>query len=107
MKVAPRYKQFGVRFDEVDAERIVQVVRARGEDMSSFIRLAVKKELARLFVLPVEEMKALDMECKPRPQETVDIIPPSEKEDETKDDETGADDDEKLPRNNEPTETSA
>ncbi len=36
-----------------------KVSEARGEDMSDFVRRAIKRELARLSFLPEEEKKAL------------------------------------------------
>lgn len=39
-----------------------QVAKARGEDLSDFVRRAVKMELARLSFLSPEERKALGLE---------------------------------------------
>ena len=53
--------QFVVRVTE-DLESLVRSVAiARGEDMSDFIRRAIKVELARLSFLSPEEKKALGM----------------------------------------------
>ena len=40
-------------------EMLRKVSEARGEDMSDFVRRAIKRELARLGFLPEEEKKAL------------------------------------------------
>jgi uncharacterized protein (DUF1778 family) len=47
------------RMDEKEVQLIKKVARARGEDLSDFVRRAVKKELARLSYLTDEEKKAL------------------------------------------------
>ncbi len=39
-----------------------EVSRARGEDVSDFVRRAILKELASLGYLPIEQKKALGME---------------------------------------------
>jgi hypothetical protein len=49
----------GVRITDKDRRLIEKVARARGEDISSFVRRAIFKELASLGYLPDEEMKAL------------------------------------------------
>ncbi len=45
--------------DEKEIQLIKKVARARGEDLSDFVRRAVKRELARLSYLSDEEKKAL------------------------------------------------
>lgn len=45
--------------DENEVQLIKKVARARGEDVSDFVRRAVKRELARLSYLSEEERKAL------------------------------------------------
>ena len=45
--------------DEKEIQLIKKVARARGEDLSDFVRRAVKRELARLSYLTDEEKKAL------------------------------------------------
>jgi uncharacterized protein (DUF1778 family) len=47
------------RMDEKEVQLIKKVAKARGEDLSDFVRRAVKKELARLSYLTDEEKKAL------------------------------------------------
>jgi len=42
-------------------ELLRKISEARGEDMSDFVRRAIKRELARLGFLPEEEKKALGM----------------------------------------------
>ena len=42
-------------------ELLRKVSDARGEDMSDFVRRAIKRELARLGFLPEEEKKALGL----------------------------------------------
>jgi uncharacterized protein (DUF1778 family) len=48
-----------VRLDEETYQLLKKVVEARGEKMSTFIRRAVLRELARLSFLPEDEKKAL------------------------------------------------
>jgi len=45
-----------------DIELLKKVCKARGEDLSDFVRRSVRKELARLCYLSAEEKKALGME---------------------------------------------
>lgn len=47
------------RIDDELEELIRKIARARGEDLSDFVRRAVKTELARLGYLSEEEKKAL------------------------------------------------
>jgi hypothetical protein len=49
----------GFRIDEKLANLLRKVCEARGEDVSSFVRRAVKRELALLTFLSEEEKKAL------------------------------------------------
>ena len=49
----------GVRVTERDRQLLDQVCKARGEDLSDFIRRSIKKELAALSFLPDEDKKAL------------------------------------------------
>lgn len=49
----------GVRMEEEDKNLLKKVCKARGEDVSDFVRRAVKKELASLSYLTPEEKKAL------------------------------------------------
>ncbi len=47
------------RMTQEEVELLKQVAKARGEDLSDFVRRAVKMELARLSFLGPEEKKAL------------------------------------------------
>jgi hypothetical protein len=49
----------GVRFPLEDKELLEKVCKARGEDVSDFVRRSVRKELASLSYLPAEDKKAL------------------------------------------------
>lgn len=49
----------GTRVEVELKELIEKVCKARGEDLSSFLRRAVKKELAALSFLSEDEKKAL------------------------------------------------
>ena len=44
-----------------DRELLKEVCRSRGEDVSDFVRRSVKKELATLGYLSVEEKRALGL----------------------------------------------
>lgn len=48
-----------VRFQEKDRDLLKDVCEKRGEDMSSFVRRAVKKELATLSYYQPDTKKAL------------------------------------------------
>jgi len=50
------------RMTTEDIELIKKVCKARGEQVSDFVRRSVRKELARLCYLSNEERKALGME---------------------------------------------
>mgnify|MGYP000164962777 CR=1 FL=1 len=50
-----------IRIDPELKELLRRVAKAREEDMSTFIRRAVKRELARLSFLSEEEKKALEV----------------------------------------------
>jgi hypothetical protein len=52
-------KLMGARFEQSDIELIKQVCQARGEGISSFIRRAVRRELANLSYYTPDEKKAL------------------------------------------------
>jgi len=52
-------KMIFARMPEEEIELIKKVAKARGEDLSDFVRRAVKRELARLSYLTDEEKKAL------------------------------------------------
>jgi hypothetical protein len=49
----------GVRIEKKDKEILEYVCKARGEDLSSFIRRAIRKELATLSYYPEDVKKAL------------------------------------------------
>ena len=49
----------GVRISRKDRDLIDQICKARGEDLSDFVRRAIRKELAMLSFLPDEDKKAL------------------------------------------------
>jgi len=51
--------QIGVRMPREHIKLLKKVCKARGEDLSSFVRRAIYKELARLSFLPEEAKKAL------------------------------------------------
>ena len=50
-----------VRFPTSDVFLVKEIAKNRGQDVSDFVRLSVKKELARLSFLSKEEKKALEM----------------------------------------------
>ena len=49
----------GVRFQEEDKELLENVCKARGEDISDFVRRAVRKELASMSYYSAATKKAL------------------------------------------------
>jgi len=51
----------GVRLELKDKELLTKVCKARGEDVSDFIRRAIRKELASLSFYPEEVKKALGL----------------------------------------------
>jgi hypothetical protein len=51
----------GVRVTLEDRRLLEKVCNARGEDLSDFIRRAIRKELASLSFLPDDQKKALGM----------------------------------------------
>ena len=50
-----------VRMATEDRDLLRRVCKARGEDISDFVRRSVRKELASLSFLPAEDKKALGM----------------------------------------------
>ena len=54
-------KVIGTRFDEKTFDLIEKVTNAQGIDVSDFIRLSAKRELARLSFLSEDEKKALEV----------------------------------------------
>lgn len=57
------------RMPKKEVELVKKVASARGEDLSDFVRRAVKMELARLSFLSDEEKKALGLQTKGGPNE--------------------------------------
>jgi len=55
----------GVRLEPKDKQLLEKVCRARGEDVSDFIRRSIRKELASLSFYPEDVKKALGMEKGP------------------------------------------
>jgi len=51
----------GVRVSPEDRDLLDKVCKARGEDVSDFIRRAIRKELAELSFYPEDVKKALGM----------------------------------------------
>lgn len=51
----------GVRVTLQDRQLLEMVCSARGEDLSDFVRRAIRKELASLSFLPDDQKKALGM----------------------------------------------
>jgi len=49
----------GVRISARDRDLVDKICEARGEDLSDFVRRAIRKELASLSFLPDDEKKAL------------------------------------------------
>ncbi|MCP8321732.1 MAG: hypothetical protein H3Z52_12460 [archaeon] len=54
-------QSIGFKLEAKDRELIEKVCRARGENISSFVRRAVRRELAGLSFYPNETMKALGL----------------------------------------------
>jgi Protein of unknown function (DUF1778) len=53
--------RIGLRVTPQDRELLDRVSEARGEDLSDFVRRAIKKELASLSYYPAETKKALGL----------------------------------------------
>jgi uncharacterized protein (DUF1778 family) len=51
--------RIGLRIDLQDRQLLEKVCKARGEQISDFVRMAIKKELADLSYYPEETKKAL------------------------------------------------
>ena len=64
--------QIGIRMRRKDLDILKQVCKARGEDVSSFVRRSVLKELARLSYLTQEEKKALGVVSKQSTRESAE-----------------------------------
>jgi hypothetical protein len=54
-----------LRIEVEEKELLRRICRARGEDLSSFVRRAIRMELARLSFLSEEEKKALGWNQRP------------------------------------------
>jgi len=54
-------KIVAVRFSTSDANLLKEIAKDRGQDVSDFVRLSVRKELARLSFLSPKEKKALEV----------------------------------------------
>jgi len=54
-----KVKHVGIRLNEYDHELLVNVCEARGEELSSFVRRAIKRELASLSYYSDDVKKAL------------------------------------------------
>jgi len=54
-------KIIAVRFSLPDAALLKEISKNRGQDVSDFVRLSVRKELARLSYLTTDEKKALEI----------------------------------------------
>lgn len=54
-----RTSQIGVRLDSSDAVLLKRVCKSRGEDLSDFVRRAIRTELAKLSFLKPIDKKAL------------------------------------------------
>lgn len=54
-------KLLGVRFDPTTYELVPRVADAQGIGACDFVRVAVRRELARLSFLPVEQKQTLEV----------------------------------------------
>jgi uncharacterized protein (DUF1778 family) len=54
----------GVRITTEDRKLLDKICKARGEDVSDFVRRSIRKELASLSFLPAEDKKALGIKNK-------------------------------------------
>lgn len=50
-----------VKIEKKDLELVHRISSLRGDDASDFVRIAIRKEIARLGFLNKEQMKALEM----------------------------------------------
>ena len=57
-------KIIAARFPTRDAILLKAVAKNRGQDVSDFVRLSVRKELARLSYLSLAEKKALEVKVR-------------------------------------------
>jgi len=57
--------QIGIRMSSGEIALLKKVSHARGEDVSDFVRRAIKSELARLSYLSSNEKKALGIRSEP------------------------------------------
>ena len=63
-----RTSQIGFRLPAKDAAQVRDVCKRRGEDVSDFVRRAIRKELASLDFLKPADLQALGL--KPSPSKT-------------------------------------
>ena len=54
-------RRIGLQIDPEDRALIEKITKARGEDLSVFVRRAIKKELAALGYISEDKMKALGL----------------------------------------------
>jgi len=59
-----RNTQIGIRMPNKDAKLLRQICEARGEDLSDFVRRAIRTEMARLSFLGPLDKKALGVSTK-------------------------------------------
>jgi|GEM_PF-1453915 uncharacterized protein (DUF1778 family) len=60
-ELKPKKAFCGFKIEQEIYELIRAICKSRGEDISDFMRRAVKRELGRLNYLSEEELKALEM----------------------------------------------
>ena len=53
--------QFNIKIEESDLALIQKIAKNRGQGVSDFTRIAIRKELARLGFLKKEDAKALEV----------------------------------------------
>jgi uncharacterized protein (DUF1778 family) len=65
LKAVHMTEQIGIRMPASEIVLLKKVSQARGEDLSDFVRRAIKTELARLSYLTSDEKKALGIGLSP------------------------------------------
>ena len=53
--------QMNIKINKVDLTLVHKIAKKRGEGTADFVRMSIRKELARLGFLTNEEMKALEV----------------------------------------------
>ncbi len=53
--------QYNVKIEEKDLKLMQKITSNRGDGVSDFIRISIRKELARLGFLSIQEMKSLEV----------------------------------------------